>query len=108
LDPEDLPFSAVVEVALTARKTLDKLGVESLCKTSGKRGMHIYVPLGARYDDDQTRQFAELLARLIHSRQRDLTSLARSPSQRQKKVYLDFLQNGRGKTLVAPYSVRPS
>jgi bifunctional non-homologous end joining protein LigD len=107
LDPEDVPFSKVVEAAVTVRKTLEKVGAECLCKTSGKRGLHVYVPLGARYDYDQAKQFAEIIAHVVHRQLPDSTSVVRSPSQRQHRVYLDFLQNRRAQTLAAPYSVRP-
>jgi bifunctional non-homologous end joining protein LigD len=107
LDPEDVSFAKVVEAALAVRKALDAVGAESLCKTSGKRGLHVCVPLGARYEYEQARQFAEIIADLVHEQLPDSTSLLRSPAQRQGRVYLDYLQNGRGKTLVAPYSVRP-
>lgn len=107
LDPEDMPLDALVEVALAIRKMLDKAGAASVCKTTGKRGMHIYVPLGARYDYDQARRFAEIVAKIVHHQLPALTSVARMPSQRQKRIYLDFLQNRRGQTLAAPYSVRP-
>jgi bifunctional non-homologous end joining protein LigD len=107
LDPIDLPYDRIVEAAQAIHKVLDKAGAESVCKTSGKRGMHIYVPLGARYDYDQGRQFAEIVARLVWRQLPELTSVARLPAQRQHKVYLDFLQNRRGQTLAAPYSIRP-
>jgi bifunctional non-homologous end joining protein LigD len=107
LDPEDLPFDAVVEVALAIRKTLEKAGAEGVCKTSGKRGMHVYLPLGARYDYNQGRQFAEIVARLVNRQLPDLTSVERLPARRRQRVYLDYLQNRRGQTLAAPYSVRP-
>ncbi len=107
LDPENTPFDHVVETAIAVHKLLDKIGVVHCCKTSGKRGMHIYVPLGAQCSYDQARMFAELIARLAHQRLPDITSLARLPQQRQGKVYIDFMQNGRGQTLAAPYSVRP-
>jgi len=107
LDPEDVPFERVVETAQAVHKLLDQIGAASVCKTSGKRGLHIYVPLGARYDYELAKQFAELIARLVHGRLPETTSLARMPAHRQKRVYLDYLQNGRGKTLAAAYSVRP-
>jgi bifunctional non-homologous end joining protein LigD len=108
LDPEDTPFDQVIEAAIAVRKTLEQGGVEGLCKTSGKTGLHIYVPLGARYNYDQAKQFAEIIARLAHRKLPRSTSIVRSPARRQKKVYLDFLQNRHGQTLAAPYSVRPS
>jgi bifunctional non-homologous end joining protein LigD len=107
LDPEDVPFDRVVETAQAVHELLEQIGAPSVCKTSGKRGLHIYVPLGARYDYELAKQFAELIARLVHGRLPETTSLARMPAHRQKRVYLDYLQNGRGKTLAAAYSVRP-
>jgi bifunctional non-homologous end joining protein LigD len=79
----------------------------NVCKTSGKRGLHIFVPLAAQYDYDQAKSFAEFVAKLVHRTLPAITSLARSPAQRQQRVYLDFLQNRQGQTLAAPYSVRP-
>jgi bifunctional non-homologous end joining protein LigD len=107
LDPEDVPFERVIETARVVHELLDQIGAASVCKTSGKRGLHIYVPLGARYDYELAKQFAELIARLVHGRLPETTSLARMPAHRQKRVYLDYVQNGRGKTLAAAYSVRP-
>jgi bifunctional non-homologous end joining protein LigD len=107
LDPEDIAFEAVVDAALAVRKVLDAAGAESYCKTSGKTGLHVYVPLGGCCTYDQARQFAEIIARLAHRELPKTTSLERNPAKRQKKVYLDFLQNRRGQTLAAPYSVRP-
>jgi bifunctional non-homologous end joining protein LigD len=107
LDPVDVPFARVVEAALAVRRALERAGAESACKTSGKRGLHVCVPLGARYDHDQARRFAEIIAQLVHRQLPDSTSLERRPALRQGRVYLDFLQNRRGQTLVAPYSVRP-
>jgi bifunctional non-homologous end joining protein LigD len=107
LDPQDLPFSQVSQVAVAVRKLLDKLGVACLCKTSGKRGLHVLVPLGAKYLYEPVKLFAELLARLVNRQVPDLTSIARLPAQRRSKVYLDYLQNGRGKTIASVYSARP-
>ncbi|MBO0697632.1 MAG: DNA ligase D [Zavarzinella sp.] len=108
LDPEAIPFPRVIEAALAVRRALEDAGAECLCKTSGKRGLHVCVPLGAKYDFDQARQFAQLLATLVHQKLPRSTSLVRQPALRQKRVYLDYLQNRRGQTLVAPYSVRPA
>lgn len=107
LDPENIAFDQVVEAALAVREVLEIAGCEGFCKTSGKRGLHIYVPLGACCTYEQARQFAEIIARLAHQKVPKTTSLERQPSKRQRKVYLDFLQNRRGQTLAAPYSVRP-
>jgi bifunctional non-homologous end joining protein LigD len=108
LDPEDAPFSQVVEAALVIHEILDRAGAECFCKTSGKTGLHVYIPLGARYTYEQCRQFGEIIARLANRKLPKTTSIIRSPSKRQKKVYLDFLQNRHGQTLASAYSVRPS
>ena len=107
LDPEDIPFEKVIEAALAVHDVLNRAGVASFPKTSGATGMHIYVPLGAKYDYDTAEKFAKVIATLVHHQVPDFTSLLRSPSKRQKKVYLDFLQNKAGQTLAAPYSIRP-
>ncbi|MBS0349788.1 MAG: DNA ligase D [Proteobacteria bacterium] len=107
LDPEAISFEAVAITAKTIHHILDKLNIPNYCKTSGKRGMHIYIPLGARYTADQSRQFAEIIATLAHEKIPDITSLLRLPAQRQGKVYIDFLQNRPHQTVAAPYSARP-
>lgn len=107
LDPQDTPYTHVVETAQAVHMLLDKAGAVCFVKTSGKRGMHIYVPLGAKYDYDHARRFAEIVALLIHGRLPQLTSVVRNPAKRRQLVYLDFLQNRRGQTMAAPYSVRP-
>lgn len=107
LDPDDNPFSEVVEAALEVRKLFDSMKVESFCKTSGASGIHICVPLGARYEYEFVRKFAEAVCTVIHNRLPDFTSILRNPARRKGKLYLDFLQNRRGQTLAAPYCIRP-
>jgi bifunctional non-homologous end joining protein LigD len=107
LDPVEVSFDEAVRVAQEVRRILDQIGATGFCKTSGKRGLHVYVPLGERLTHDQAKQFAELLAHVIHRRLPATTSLFRDPSKRKGRVYPDFLQNGRGKTLAVAYSVRP-
>lgn len=107
LDPHEIGFDKVVETALVVKEVLDEIRLPSYCKTSGSSGLHICIPLGAQYDFDQSRNFAELLVSLVHQRIPSFTSLLRSPSQRRRKVYLDFLQNRQTQTVAAPYCVRP-
>jgi bifunctional non-homologous end joining protein LigD len=107
LDPEDIGFEAVIETALAVKDVLDDAGVMSVPKTSGATGMHIYVPLGAKYDYDQSKMFGQVVAKLVNSRLPKITSVERMPSKRQGRVYLDYLQNRRGQTLASAYSVRP-
>lgn len=106
LDPEATIFADVVDVALFAHELLDKVGLPNYCKTSGRRGLHIYVPLNQQLAFKESLHLAELIALIIRDHFPKLVSLERSPQKRQKKVYVDFLQNGRGKTTVGPYSLR--
>ena len=106
LDPIEVDFAQVVQVAQVAREVLLEAGITGYPKTSGARGLHIYVPIQARYTYAQVTRFAEVLALLIHQRLPQITSLERLPKHRQERVYLDWLQNGEGKTMAAPYSLR--
>ena len=107
LDPIDLPFSVVAEVAQSIHRFLDSLKIPNYCKTSGGRGLHLYIPLHAKYSFEQTELFAKLLAQVVQNRHPDIISLERLPKNRQKKVYFDYLQNLHGgRTMVAPYSLR--
>lgn len=107
LDPGENTFDEVIQTALEVKKVLDKAGAEGYCKTSGSSGLHIYIPLGAKYNYEDSRNFAHVIAQLVLAQLPDLTSLERSPKARKKKIYLDYLQNRIGQTLAAPYGVRP-
>ncbi len=107
LDPEAIPFIRVIEAALAVRRVLEDAGAQCLCKTSGKTGLHLCVPLGAQYDFALARQFAELVANIVNGLLPKTTSVIRSPALRQERVYLDYLQNRYGQTIAAPYCVRP-
>lgn len=107
LDPDTNSFNQVIEVAQVIRKILESAGIPSWPKTSGSTGIHIYIPLGAKYDYDQSRMLAELIVSITHRELPTFTSLERSPSKRKGLIYLDFLQNRTIQTLAAPYSLRP-
>jgi bifunctional non-homologous end joining protein LigD len=107
LDPKSAPFTDVVTVALALRGILESLEVPSYVKTSGKTGLHIFIPLGARYSYEQTRAFAQLLATVGVEAEPRIATVARPLHARGGKVYVDWGQNGRGQTVVAPFSVRP-
>ena len=107
LDPGDISFEKVIETAMVTKKVLDALQVPSFPKTSGSTGIHIYVPLGAKYNYEQSKQFAELIAHLVYEELPDFTSLVRNPEKRKDKIYLDYLQNRPIQTICTPYSVRP-
>jgi bifunctional non-homologous end joining protein LigD len=107
LDPGKISFKEVVKTALAVKEICDELEIPCFCKTSGATGLHIYIPLGAKYDYDDVKIAAELLATLTHQRVPKITSLERTVSKRGNKIYVDFLQNRKGQTIAAPYSVRP-
>ncbi|HEU4904377.1 MAG TPA: non-homologous end-joining DNA ligase, partial [Flavisolibacter sp.] len=108
LDPDKTnTFDEVVDVANVVKKVLDSIGAKACVKTSGSSGIHIYIPLAAKYDFEQSKQFAELVVTLVNAELPDLTSMERTPAKRKGKIYLDFLQNKETQTAAAPYSLRP-
>ena len=107
LDPDKNTFDQVIAAALEVKKVLDAIGVPSYPKTSGSTGMHIYIPLGAKYTYDQSQMFAKIVVQLVHKQIPDYTSLERMVANRKGKMYLDFLQNRPGATIAGPYSLRP-
>ncbi|MEA5070926.1 MAG: DNA ligase D [Petrimonas sp.] len=108
LDPsEKNTFKQVKEVARTVKEVLDWANVPSYCKTSGSTGIHIFVPMGARYEYEQVRDFGNIIARLVNRRLPKTTTLERSLRKRGPKIYLDYLQNRTGQTVASVYSVRP-
>lgn len=109
LDPSDNnTFEDVIETAQVVRQVLDRAGVTAYPKTSGSTGIHIYVPMGAKYDFDQVKNFAHLLMQLVNRELPAITTIERSLQKRDKgKIYLDYLQNRRGQTLASVYSLRP-
>ncbi|MES2389231.1 MAG: DNA ligase D [Bacteroidota bacterium] len=108
LDPDDgNTFAQVVETALVVKEVLDKAGIKCYPKTSGATGIHIFIPLAARYDFEQAGALAELIANMVHEQLPDTTSVTRSKKERKGLIYVDFLQNRSGQTLASAYSVRP-
>ena len=107
LDPDDNPFEQVIEAANVIHKILDAVDIPSYPKTSGSTGIHIYIPLGAKYTYDQSKQLAELIVTIAHDELGGFTSILRNPAKRRGKIYLDFLQNRAIQTIAAPYSLRP-
>lgn len=107
LDPKSAPFAHVVRIARAAGKLLRGVGLRPLLKTSGKSGMHVFVPLRQGYTYDHARMFLEAIARVLVRELPEIATVERLPENRGGKVYLDFLQNRRSQTIVPPYSVRP-
>lgn len=107
LDPFGASFQQVIKVAQVCQEVFVQLGLRSYAKTSGATGIHLYVPLAPVYSYKQVRLLAEIVARLVVDRCSDLATLEPEIIKRQGKVYVDYLQNVRGKTLASAYSVRP-
>jgi bifunctional non-homologous end joining protein LigD len=107
LDPDKNPFDQVIETACVTKKVLDAVGVPSYCKTSGSTGLHIYIPLGAKYTYEDSKEFGRVLVKIIHAEIPKFTSIERLTANRKGKIYLDFLQNRPQATVAGPYSLRP-
>jgi bifunctional non-homologous end joining protein LigD len=107
LDPQECSFDLIVDAALMVKKVLDEIGMAGYPKTTGGDGMHIYIPVEPVYSYEETRTFAELIAHLVSHRKAELFTTPRSVARRQKnRVYFDYLQNGKSKTIAAPYVLR--
>lgn len=107
LDPHGRAFADVVTVALGIKKILDEAGVKSFIKTSGKSGLHIMVPLGAKYPYEAARGFGQLVVAIANGRMPELTTLEWRIAKRGKKIFLDVARNSKGQTTAAVYCVRP-
>ncbi|NTX09385.1 DNA polymerase domain-containing protein [Myxococcus sp. CA056] len=106
LDPGKGGWSDVVTTALALRELLEDQGLESYPKTSGKRGLHVLIPLGPGHTYAKVQAHANQLAHALEARLGDLATTTRGISARKGRLYLDAGQNARGKTVVAPYSLR--
>jgi len=107
LDPESVDFKDVVMIALEVKELLTSAKLTPLCKTTGGRGLHIFVPLNAIYTYEQIKEFAEFVCLLIYKKYPKLISLERNPKLRQGQIYLDYLRNAEAQTTVSVYSLRP-
>lgn len=101
-------FKAAVEVAYELKDILKELKINSYVKTSGKSGLHIYVPIINRFPYEQTRKFAEIMARIMVLRLPGKITIEWSTVKRKGKVFFDYNQNSRGKTIASAYSLRPN
>jgi bifunctional non-homologous end joining protein LigD len=106
LDPgEGHGFTLVVEAALVLRGLFERLGLASVPKTSGRRGLHVLVPIAPGHSHEAARRFATGIGAAVAAALPGVT-VERAPARRRGRLYLDCLQNGPGKTIVAPYSPR--
>jgi bifunctional non-homologous end joining protein LigD len=107
LDPQECPFDMIVDAALLVKQVLDQIGLTGYPKTTGGDGMHVYIPLEPVYSYEEARTFAELIARIVFDRKPELFTTPRAVAQRKKnRVYFDYLQIGKSKTIAAPYVLR--
>ncbi len=109
LDPGDgVAFETICDVAVTTRDVLAHVGLDSYPKTSGSRGIHVYVPVEPEYDYEAIAELAAQVAAVVAREQSEVATVERSKRKRGAgMIYVDHMQNARGKSVVAPYSVRP-
>ena len=107
LDPKTAPFADVVTLARATHDLCKQIGLPAYCKTSGQKGLHVLFPMGRQLTHEQSTSLAELIARAIEARHPAISSTERSIPARKGRVYLDFMQNGYGKTIAGPFSARP-
>ena len=101
-------FKAASEVALDLKDLLDQLNIEAYVKTSGKTGLHVFVPVAPNYFYDQSRAFAEIIGKMLMRRNRGKISMNWSTTNREGKVFFDHNQNSQGKTVASVFSARPT
>jgi len=107
LDPKEAPWKNVLDVALVCKEVLDELGLPAFPKTSGSSGVHVYLPLKPKYDFGKIAEIAMALANEVAHRAPKIATTQRSLAKRQKQqVYVDAMQNARGKTIASVYSAR--
>jgi bifunctional non-homologous end joining protein LigD len=109
LDPgEGVAYSTICELAMTVKDVLERIGMKGYPKTSGSRGLHVYVPIKPAHDYGEVAAFAERVATLVANERPEMATVERSLKKRKKgQIYVDHMQNARGKSVVSPYSVRP-
>lgn len=108
LDPSDKnTFEQVIKTAQVTKEVLDNMKAPGYVKTSGSTGIHIYIPMGARYTYDECQMFGKIIATQVHTILPEFTSIERIVKNRKNKLYIDYLQNRPKATLAAPYSLRP-
>jgi bifunctional non-homologous end joining protein LigD len=104
--PDDTPFRKVLDVALHVRDALASLGATGFAKTSGSRGVHVFVPMPPKTPYEAGLLYAQIIATIVARKHPRQTTIERSIAARSGRIYLDYMQNMRGKTLASVYSVR--
>jgi len=107
LDPKKAPWENVLQVALVVKEVADEVGLEVFPKTSGSSGLHIYVPLKPNNDYEKVAEFARLFASEVARRAPRIATVERTIAKRAAtQVYVDWMQNARGKSLAAVFTAR--
>jgi bifunctional non-homologous end joining protein LigD len=101
-------FKATVDVAFNLKELFEELHIESYVKTSGKTGLHIFVPIVNLYTYEQTRSFAEVIGKILSRRHPGKITMEWDTTKRTGKVFFDHNQNARGKTIASIFSPRPT
>lgn len=107
LDPNETSIENLIITAQKIKELLDGLGVKGYLKTSGGKGLHIFIPVKPHYTYNQTKKISYIISKTVNMALPGITSLERNREKRKGKIYLDFLQNGKGKTMTSVYSLRP-
>ncbi|WP_084787996.1 non-homologous end-joining DNA ligase [Anaerobacillus alkalidiazotrophicus] len=104
--PSQNEFSLAIEAALILNETFEHLKLDSFVKTSGNKGLQIYIPLNGHFTYEETRIFTSFIAKYLETKYPEAFTTERLKRKRQNRLYIDFLQHGEGKTIIAPYSLR--
>jgi bifunctional non-homologous end joining protein LigD len=107
LDPKKAPWENVLQVALVVKEVADEIGLTAFPKTSGSSGIHIYVPLKPANEYDKVAEFARLFATEVAQRAPQIATVERTIAKRKStQVYVDWMQNARGKSLASVLTAR--
>lgn len=107
LDPKSAPWENVLQVALLVKEVADEIGLEVFPKTSGSSGLHVYVPLKPVNEYEQVAEFAKLFAGEVARRAPKIATVERAIAKRKStQVYVDWMQNARGKSLASVFTAR--
>jgi bifunctional non-homologous end joining protein LigD len=106
IDPEPpATFNDTVETALQLKKQLDNLNLKSYIKTSGKKGLHILIPITPQYTFAQTRNFVHQIGKQLAKQNPKIVSEF-AKTKEKGTIFIDYLQNSHGRTMICPYSLR--
>lgn len=101
-----ISWKQTVHAAFDLKKILDQIKLKSFVKVSGGKGVHVHIPVAPIYSWDQIKDFSRTLGEAMQQQNPDLYTVTMAKNQREGRIFVDYLRNGRGATAVAPYSVR--